>query len=462
MPKLLTPAEIEAALDDKIEKTRADLRKPDSAATGDTSVLKGAPAVRRGENPLTSRPFYLSNLVGYLVGQLDDGHAKVELEQCRWFTKALQEFHGAGQYRYVNSFLVPLAWDALPSQVVDSSEGRVFKSLHAGGTRGADPDELRWALRILKADLSAYDNSLGGTFVPPPEFGEPIELLRNEEVFMKAGARRVPLPPQGSVQYPRMTTPTTAYPQAEATTVSYSDVGTGDVTLSAKAYTVFVRMSNQLIRFAPALTNGLINADMTKSLALKIDLDALEGVAGGQNNIKGLINYSGINTIAATTTGANGDTLKSQDVYRMMAKVYANNAQFNGWIMRYEMWLNTIMQFRADAVSAADSAGPYLFNITRGPGDSVQYNLLANKVNCSNQVSKTRVKGSGVNLSYILGGDFSDYLMGMHGALELATNDRGDTAWQKNQTELRAICYSDAAPRHEASFVLCDKLLTTY
>jgi HK97 family phage major capsid protein len=440
-------------------KTDADL-EPADHARGVKKAINDAPAIRTGEDSMSSRPFYLSNLVGAMTGRVDRDQAKIELEQSAWFSKAMRGF--GYQYSHEDTTLVPMSWKALPQQIAESSEGRVMKAMTVGGNRQYDPNEAAWAIRKA-TDQSAYNAQYGGSFTPPPEFGEPIELLRNEEVFLRAGARQIALPPQGSIQYPRLTDPTTAYAQPEATTGQYSQVQTGDVTLTAKAYSVFVRMSNQLVKFAPQLANGLINADITKSMALKLDLDALEGAAGGQNNIRGLITYPNINTVTASTVAANGNTIGRRDGKRMMSKVFAANAKFTGWVMRYELFLNDISELAADAVIPGDAKGAYLYNPFRDIGDQVggDFRWLKYPVNCSNQVSRSRVKGSGTALTYALGGDFTDYLFGVHGALELATNMYGDTVWQKNQQELRAISYADGAPRHEASFVLCDSLVYT-
>ncbi len=421
---------------------------------------QGAPMIRKGESALTSRPFYMSNLVGFMSGQLGPDYCKVEREQTDWFTKAMRQVNTG--YENESSVLVPMSWKALPAQVTDCAEGRVFKSMTTGGNAGYDPAEAAYYFRKAN-DLSAFQDSMGGSFVAPPAFGEPIELLRNEEVFLQAGAQQVALPPQGQMKFPRLTSPTVANAQPEATTGTYSDVGTADVTLNAHAYSVYVRMSNQLLKFAPALANAMVQSDMAKSLALKIDLDALEGPAGGQNTIKGIVNYANIGKVSATTTNANGDTIGRKDGKRMLSKVFASNAKFKKWIMRYELFLNDISELSADAATTGDKAGNYLYNLMRsiGDNDALNFNWLKFGVVPSNQVSKSRVKGTGTNLTYILGGDFSDYLFGMHGAMELTTNPYGDTAWKNNQQEVRAISYADGAPRHEASFVLCDNLIYT-
>jgi HK97 family phage major capsid protein len=85
-------------------------------------------------------------------------------------------------------------------------------------------------------------------------------------------------------------------------------------------------------------------------------------------------------------------------------------------------------------------------------------NLYGHPVFKSTQISASRSKGSSSNLSYILGGDFADYLIAMSGAIEFQISTQGDTPFTTDQTWYRGIMYTDGAPRHEASFVLCDNL----
>lgn len=441
------------AIDKKLSQPQAEPAQ--ALGVNRRGVPTGAPTIRRGESILSSRPFYFSNVIGMAVGALAPDRAKLEREQLEWFSKAMRQAHN---YENENTILYPVAWDMVPQDILHSDEGQVMRAMQTSGHKTYDRMQAAWELRRA-SDQSAYAYDLGGSFVPPPEFGEPIELLRNEEVFLKAGATRIALPPQGSMLFPRLTAPTTGAAQPEGTQATYSNVTTGDVSLTAKAYSVFLRMSNQLAKFAPALASALLQADMMKTLGLVIDLDALEGAAGATNRIKGIINYANVNKVTPAVTAANGDTLSPVDLKKVLAKVFASNAKFNSWVMRYELFLNNITEFRADAVAASDNRGPYLYDIIRGPGDLPQWNLLGFPIAPSNQVGRNRVKGaSGATLTYLLGGDFSDYLFGFHGALELAINMFGDTAWKTNQQEMRAIGYADGAPRHEASFCWIDTL----
>jgi HK97 family phage major capsid protein len=110
-------------------------------------------------------------------------------------------------------------------------------------------------------------------------------------------------------------------------------------------------------------------------------------------------------------------------------------------------------------VSAADSAGPFLFHPSRSAADAPPQELYGTKVVRSSQVSNTRTKGSGVDLTYILLGYFPDWIVARLGVMEFLASGFGDTALVNDQTWLRGIQHVDAGPRHAASFVLCDQLV---
>src|SRR6185312_5253464 len=145
-----------------------------------------------------------------------------------------------------------------------------------------------------------------GTFVPLPMLGELIDLQRSLEVFAGAGAREVALPPNGRVQFPKLTGASTAYWVGEGSSITESTPTTGNLDLQAKKLGIFVKLNNELLRFASPSAEGLIRYDMARVAALKADLAMLEGTGGTQ--IKGLLTYSDINSFTASTTGGTGDT----------------------------------------------------------------------------------------------------------------------------------------------------------
>jgi HK97 family phage major capsid protein len=200
----------------------------------------------------------------------------------------------------------------------------------------------------------------------------------------------------------------------------------------------------------------LVRFDMARAAALKADLAMLEGTGGTQ--IKGLLTYTGLGSHTATTTGANGDTFQPQDVALMEATLPDAVDAPTAWLMRKAMYA-ALMNRRADAVSAADGKGAFLFRGSSAASNAPPADLYGTRVVRSSQVSGTRTKGSGTDLSYVLLGYFPDWIVARMGVMEFLASGHGDTAITNDQTVLRGIQHVDAGPRHPASFVLCDQLI---
>lgn len=418
------------------------------------------PFARSGESILTSRGYQMCRVIGQKTNKMSPDHCKVEREVHDKLSNALSAV--GYQKAEADSVLVPFA-----SSLIMAPDGQFdglvkeVRELMGAGVAGYDPEEVR-SYHVNKA-LSWNENANLGVLVGPPGMGELIDLFRNNEVFMRAGARVYPMPANGRFVYPRQTGATTAGFIGESTDIDLSYPSTGDVVLSAKKLGMRTIIPNELFRFATVSVEQFIREDMMKVAALKVDKQFLEGV-GSATSPKGLLNYSGISTYTASTVGVDGDTLEPEDVLQIIATVEEQNARFNGWVMRPLMYA-ALANRRADSVTGGDQKGQFLFNMMRdlqgqthdvtreGVGSLMGYNAYK-----STQVNRTREKGAATNLTYILGGDFSDFMIAMSGVLELMVNPYGDTAWKSDQTEIRGILFVDGAPRHEASFVKVDTL----
>ena len=452
------------ALVDRLSKTPAN-------GHPNASQVFGLPNARYGEDPLTSRGFSFMKMLGLITQAQNKEQAKIEWDIHDRLTKCLEgqgyEWKGGG-VTGVNRFLAPLSTSFLVNDSVGQQFRYEMKQLVSAGVDGADPDHMKW-IRTKQLEnrgivgnkaLSWLNELTGGALVAPPEMGELIELLRNKEALVNAGARVVPLPPQGRMKYPRQTAASNTYWVGESAPIPDSNLGTGEVTLQAKKLAVRIIAPNELIRFASPAAEALMRDDMTKSLALGLDLAGLEGL-GGDHRPRGIIRMPNINTINSTTQGANGDNVVGVDVYRMIAAVEESNAEFEGFIMRPKT-LYKFYQLRSDAVSQGDAAGPFLFNLIREASDGVAQPTLAGfPITKSTQISQSRAKGTATNLTYIVGGMWSDLLIGMFGAIEFAATTMGDTAFTNDQTWVRGILSADIQARHEAAFVFLDNLSTT-
>lgn len=455
------------ALSKTVNALTERLARTPAGSNPNASEVFGLPNIRHGEDPMSSRGYSFIKMLGVLTGAIDRDQAKIEMDIHDRMHQCLHRNAGtADQYQYKGlgivgapggKFLAPLATSFLHDQFVDRNFRHEIKSLVVAGSDGADLDHMRWirqrqykSLGYNVKTMSWLNELVGGGLVAPPEQGELIELLRNKEALVNAGARVVPLPPQGRIKYPRQTSASLTYWVGENSPIPASDIGTGDITLQAKKLAVLIKAPNELIRFASPAAEALMRDDMTKSLALGLDLAGLEGL-GGDNQPLGLINFPNINTVASSSPGPNGDALVPQDIYRMIAVIEESNAEFEGWIMRPKTWYK-YLQLRADAVAQGDSQGLFMFNAVREPGDGFKPQLAAYPVTKSTQVSQVQTKGTATNLTYIVGGMWSDMLIGMFGAIEFAATALGDTSFQNDQTWVRGILSADIQLRHQSAF----------
>jgi HK97 family phage major capsid protein len=464
MPKLLERL-------DAAEKRLAALTKgattnrPDPRTPKPSDVF-GAPHARKGEDPMTSRGFQYMRVVkamqsNPLVDKSAWENAKVERSVLEQLREPFGGGVGAASFEK-SSVLAPFGVDLFPEQMgADTQFGQRIKSLVMLGTENADPEEMSWIARKayngINKDMSWLNQNAGGALVGPPQMGELIDLFRNEDALTRAGATVIPMPPSGRIQFPRQTTPTTGYWVGENRSTTASEVGTGMLTLSAKKAGVIITMPNELIRFAGPAAEMLFRADMTKTLALTVDLAALEG-AGGDLKPTGIINTPGIGVVAPTTaaTGNTGALLAEGDVYKWPMKAAQANARFEGFLMSPSMYY-ALLQRRTGGSASGD--GVFAFAPFRQLGDKVdQLNINGHRVTISNQVGLNRVQGSTSNLTYILGGMFSDVMLAMFGAIEFAVATQGDTIFPADQTSIRAFLICDSGVRHPGALAWCDKL----
>jgi HK97 family phage major capsid protein len=429
-----------------------------SAVEKATRVERRVPWVTSGPVCSDSAGYSVLKAAAFALGFVGPDQAKEEIHTHQQL-RDLYAGYGFSPHHGQQSFLVPLASAHLP--VFEPAGQRLRDEVHQKMTAHAakfDPDEADWIGRRLnphRKALGTTSDTAGGTFVPLPMLGELIDLQRSLEVFATAGAREVALPPNGRVQFPKLTAASTAYWVGEGSSITESQPTTGNLDLQAKKLGVFVKLNNELLRFASPSAEGLVRLDMARAAALKADLAMLEGTGGTQ--IKGVTTYGDIATHSASTAGANGDTFTPADVALMESKLPDAVEAPTAWVMRKAMFA-ALMNRRADAVSASDGAGPFLFRDSRAPGGPPA-EFYGTRVVRSSQVSNTRVKNSGTNLTYLLLGYFPDWVVARMGVMEFLASGLGDTALQNDMTYLRGIQHIDAGPRHAASFVLCDQLV---
>lgn len=458
------------------------LRRANAAKQPSQSAAKvapsHAPAVRKGEDPLNSRPFNMVRFFGVLGGQIPRDHAKIELDLLGNFKKALEETQNVIQGGGGGSYYALGARDLLPDTIASHKATRELFEATSAIRKAVDPDEMAWIGREIdsvlmqkgyeprfqKTAMSYLTDTIGGTLVAPPEMGEIIPLMRNQSAVDRAGARMVALPPQGKWVAPRITGPTTGYWIGENTAISESNPTTGEATMMAKKLAVMVRLPNELFKYASASADAMIRQDVSKTLALGFDYACLYGTSGAQP--KGLKYYDSSNEVlsyTASTTGTDGDTLSPQDGYLMSSAIEDRNFDLGSWkwIMRPKMW-GKIASFRSSsgAATTADQLGLFVQDLTRKLGDGAPAQWTGYPVVRSSQLPNNLSKGSSGNvLTEIWGGCWNEFLQGMYGAVEFASSVQGDSEFTNDQTRIRGILHCDAVPRYPGAFARCTQLL---
>jgi HK97 family phage major capsid protein len=451
------------AIADKIKKLEAAVAakksRPDPR-TPKASEVFGLPNARTGENPNTSRPFELVRAIKALIpqpGQDPWAEAKVELEVMQHVRKA---YAGSGCLDAKN-IQIPFCTSYMPTETDDQRSALHEIKSRMRNDSAVDVDQIKHAVknympegRKTDATMSWLDQLTGGSLVGPPVYGELIDLWRNNVALIEAGVTQIPMPPTG-LAMPRQTSALTASFTGENRSVDGTAVGTGLLKMTPKKCVSLCRMPNDLIRYGGPAAEQLIRMDLTKSLALAFDLAGLQG-AGTDLEPRGIINTTNIGVVTPTTVATDGNTLASEDLYKFLEKLAQSNAKFEKFVMNPGLYYRLLQ--RRNAISTDKQA--FTFDPMRRLGDKEDdMRINGYPVVLSNQVSVARVKGSGTNLTYLLAGMFSDVLMALLGAMELAVATQGDTAFAADQTVIRGILIGDFGVRHAGALAWADSLL---
>lgn len=429
-----------------------------------------APNLRKGESIMSSRPFSYARLIKAVVRQKDGDpqygdHSKIELELCGRLRKAYDEMCGAsgsGLSQFcapLSSALMPIDWsetgaDADSVKDMPGVPAALVKEVqqHFSLKPIRDDDELAH-YGLLRKDQLRDNALLGGTLVPLAAQGELIEILRNSMCFTRVpGVRMVPLPPGGSIRYPRQTSSTSITGYSEGTTITESNLGTDAITMTAKSYRGLVDVTDELLRFAGnASVEALIREDLAEQVSRQTDRDMIDGPGG--TRILGVLAYAGITSHTASTTGATGNTLDPEDPQLLYGKMADANAPVDrgfAFAMRPLLWTRV--------TTRKDSQLRFVFEwaTANAMGPS---SLFGHQVVLSTNIPDTRIKSTGVDLSLLLAFVPSEILVGQAGVLDFAMTDSDASKFTQAIRTVRCITYLDMILRHDIGVGLIDTLV---
>ena len=323
----------------------------------------------------------------------------------------------------------------------------------------------------LARALSTSVGSAGGFLVPPEMSSEVIELLRPASAVMALDPIILPMP-NGNMTIPGIQSGATASYTGENKAIQASQPGFGMIQLSAKKLTALVPISNDMIRYPNASAEGIVRADMVRTIAMRADLAFIRG-DGGQFSPRGLRSFAGapslagLNVITASYQVGSAYAAVSQpnaitavaSVTTDLGKLELALEQANipmskpGWIMspRTKTYLMNLRDGLGNLVYSAEMQRGML----RGKPFKITTQVPNNLIAVATDGTTPTTDGSEIYLA-----DFAEVIIGEAHGLELAVFDGGtyvdsdgvtQSGISNDQTVMRAIVQHDAAMRQAAA-----------
>ena len=305
------------------------------------------------------------------------------------------------------------------------------------------------AMQSMVRDLVVGTGSAGGNLVATELLGSSfIDMLRNVMVLDKLGVpwfREL----NGNVAIPSQTGGATTYWVAENGAVTESQQTFGQVTLTPKTIGAFTDYARRLLLQSSIDVEMFVRMDLALQIANGLQDAAFNG-SGSSNQPTGLLNTSGIGSVAGGTNGlaptythmVDLETAVSVANADVGALGYCTNAKVRGTLRKTQ-------EFSSTNGKAVWTRGP-----ERGVGDVLGYDAYV-----SNSVPSNLTKGTSSGVcSAIMFGNWADLLIGMWGGLDVMLDPyTGSSAGTKRVVALQDV---DIAVRRVGSFASMKDALT--
>lgn len=241
------------------------------------------------------------------------------------------------------------------SMTKESKEMRLFKAAKA--LANGDMSEVKrynslaMALRTKAGYANEGDTEDGGALVPDPEFDTTVyeNLPKYGVAFADADVRQTE---RNSVRFLSLDSGLTFYATDEAGVKTGGKVQFHKATVDLDKYAVIVPATDELTEDSAIDYWNLVTKELTRAYAKKADEIVFTDTTAGITNTTGVITepVSGAGTTITWNDLLSAEGAPEDDLDTSNAK----------WYMRKETWFRLCQQ-RADAVSASDAAGVYLF-----------------------------------------------------------------------------------------------------
>ena len=296
---------------------------------------------------------------------------------------------------------------------------------------------------VLMRDLNVTTSTAGGHTVATDLLsGSFIDMLRNKMSVVGLGATMMN-DLVGNIAIPRQTGGASSYWVAESGAVTESQAAFDQLTMSGKTVGSMSDISRKMLNQSSIDVESFVRNDLATSLALAIDLAAING-SGASNQPTGVLNTAGIGSVVGGTNGAAPDW---SDIVDLESQLALDNAD----IGNLGFLTNAKVRGKLLQTEKASNTGQYVWgdnNTLRG------YNAAV-----SNQVPSNLTKGSTSTCSAIIFGNWSDLIIGSWGGIDINV----DTSTGSSSGTVRIVALQDVdiGIRHAESFAAMKDATTT-
>jgi len=274
----------------------------------------------------------------------------------------------------------------------------------------------------------------------PQEF---IELLRNMQVCMKLGARRLS-DLQGNIALPKQTGAGTFYWTGEnpSSPVTESDQAFAQVTGTPHQGMAQTAYSRQFLIQSSLDAEALIREDLAMINAIALDLAALVGT-GSSNQPKGISNQTGVNVeyTGSGGSGGNGGAI----TYAAITKAYRDIEIAN--VPPVGLGLACTPETKQNLRTTAELSNTIALPIWHSD-DTV----AGERAMSSNQLPKNGTLGTGTNLHMMIVGAWIHLIFAEWGAMEIIADPF--TQAGKGNIVLTSSLLVDILVRYAAAFTV--------
>lgn len=306
--------------------------------------------------------------------------------------------------------------------------------------------------------LNASTDTAGG-FVIPAEViqSQFIDLLRERLVLQRLGVNFVTgLQGAEPLLIPEQTGKATGYWVGENEAATESEQTFGEREVRPKRCGAFIKVSNRLMSLANATPSfeQLIRNDLAAVLSRLMETGVLFGT--GNKQPTGLVNESGVNTVAL---GTNGGILDYDDIDTMVGRIEDADADMLGdiGILMHNKVKRSMKRLKVDHFSGQTTNQAYL--VGRPPmSDSELADLIGYRFATTNLIPTNLTKGTSTDCSYAIAGVWSQLLVFMWQNMTIRMSDvAGDSsgsALRQNQTWMVAEMEMDSMARQRPAFTI--------